>query len=77
MKPFLNFIWDLEKNETQASKTEIELINDIDLPVEEKGEIYKILTKQAETPRAIIDEGSQSLRNHNRAIEEMASEGRN
>jgi len=80
IKPFLNFIWTLEKGEIPKinKKDEIKLINDVDLPLEQKGEIYKILTKQMETPQEIImDAGSHSLRAHENALHEIICETEN
>ena len=77
VKPFLNFIWALEKDEIvkESRKNIPELINDIDLPLEQKGEIYKILTKQTEIPQEVVlDAGSTSLRNNERAIQQMTQE---
>ena len=74
IKPFLNFIWSLEKGEInfKARKEDL-LINDQNLPVNQRGEIYKILTKQNNEPgeEVILDMGSNSLRNHERTIENM------
>lgn len=79
IKPFLNFIWSLEKGEIQemSKKEEKNLINDLDLPLEEQGEIYKILTKQIETPQEIVmDNNSTSRNNHIRAVQEVLQETR-
>lgn len=76
MKPFLNFIWSLEKGEVlNSGKDEPQLIDDTEIKPEEAGEIYKILTKQNETVgQPVIDEGSTSLRNHSRAVEALICE---
>lgn len=75
VKPFLNFIWALEKGEKKGLPAKNNHRNDVDVPLAEKGEIYKILTKQTEQPQtAIIDTGSQSLRNHERVISDMMME---
>lgn len=74
IKPFLNFIWSLEKGDIDPKiKKEDLLLDDQNLPVTQRGEIYKILTKQNNEPgeEVIIDTGSQSLRNHQRVINEM------
>ena len=65
VRPFLDFIWSLEKGLIQDSKKE------------EKGEIYKILTKKTETPQVILDNGSQSLVNHEKAVIQMIDENIN
>lgn len=78
IKPFISFIWSLEKGELlENGKTESDLRNDIDSPIEEKGEIYRILTKQTEVPQIIIDQNSTSLRNHERAMSDMVMESIN
>jgi len=77
IKPFLNLIWALEKGEitTVMKKNVPALIEDVNLPVEERGEIYKVLTKQRDvTPQPVIDQGSTSLRNSIRAIDAIAQE---
>jgi hypothetical protein len=78
IKPFLNFIWTLEKGEIPKmnKKDETRLIDDTNLPLEQKGEIYRILTKQTDTPQEniIMDTGSHSLRNHENALNEMIVE---
>ena len=74
IKPFLNFIWSLEKGDVKIvmRKDIPPLINDTNAPLENKGEIYKILTKQTEVQeQIIIDTGSTSLRNHERAVGAM------
>ena len=54
------------------------LKDDTNLPLNEQGEIYKILTKQTEaTQDIVIDEGSNSLRNHIQAVENMLYEAQN
>lgn len=71
LKPFLSLIWQLEKNEAPqvSEKGPAELVDDVDLPLEEKGEIYKILTKQMPTQaNVILDRASTSLTNHTRAV---------
>ena len=80
IKPFLNFIWTLEKGDMtrMSKKEETNLIDDTGLPLEQKGEIYKILTKQTDTPEEVImDAGSHSLQNHERALNEMIVESQN
>ena len=80
IKPFLNFIWSLEKGDIpkMSKKDETKLINDTELPVEQRGEIYKILTKQTEAPQEVVmDTGSHSLQNHERALNEMINESQN
>jgi len=75
--PFLNFIWTIEKNGIQkiSKKEEDDIIDDRNLTLEKRGEIYKILTKQVESqPEIIIDENSHSLQNHNRVIREICDE---
>jgi hypothetical protein len=76
MKPFLNFIWSLEKGEIlNSGKDKPELIDDTNIDPTQAGEIYKILTKQNETiSQPVIDEGSTSLRNHTRAVEALLCE---
>jgi ribosomal protein L17 len=75
MKPFLKLIWGLEKGEIEPQKIN-ELFNDDGIP-EKYGEIYKILTKQNESPQqVVVDNGSSSLRNHERAIAAMVSDSR-
>jgi hypothetical protein len=76
MKPFLNFVWSIEKNEKAMINAKDEaLIDDVEKPLEEKGEIYKILTKQTEVPQqVVIDQGSTSLHNHERAVDAMINE---
>ena len=75
MKPFLKLIWGLEKGEIETQKMH-ELYNDDGEP-EKYGEIYKILTKQNETPQqVVVDQGSSSLRNHERAIAAMVNDSR-
>lgn len=78
IKPFLNFIWTLEKGDISkmCKKDETRLIDDTGLPLEQKGEIYKILTKQTDTPQEniIMDTGSRSLQNHEHALGEMIME---
>jgi len=78
IKSFLSTIWELEKKEKFLKKYKKEniLINDRDLPLERKGEIYRILTKQIATPHqdVVFDEGSVSLRNHESAIANMINE---
>ena len=77
IKEFLNFIWVLEKGEIpkKHAKKPAELINDTLLPLEKKGEIYKILTKQTEKKEEIIlDAGSRSMESTARAMNEMINE---
>ena len=77
LKPFLNLIWSLEKGEMiQKNKKENKLIDDsnYDTPIEKRGEIYKILTKQTEEPKVIIDEGSVSLQHHMAAVDQIMRE---
>jgi len=76
IKPFLNFVWALEKGEITKQKMS-ELINDAG-DQSKYGEIFKILTKQNESPQqVVVDSGSNSLRSHNRAVETLISEGTN
>lgn len=71
-RPFLDLIWSIEKGTINTNKKEEkELKNDIDLPIEEKGTLYKILTKQIETPQVVLDNGSNSLMNHERAVNQV------
>ena len=83
IKPFIKLIWALEKGEIkqpEAGKEPITLIDDTELPRDNKGEIYKILNPIAtENPEAgvIIDTGSQSLRVHQRALENVVYESVN
>ena len=75
IKTFLNFIWSIEKGE--ITKKQIKpntLLDDYNNPIEEQGIIYKILTKQIETNQVVIDENSNSLRNHERAISSIIEE---
>lgn len=77
LKPFLQFIWSIEKNGSQkiSKKDENNLINDSSLPLAERGEIYKILTKQTDTkPEIIMDEGSISLAHSNDAMNHLIRE---
>jgi hypothetical protein len=77
IKPFLNFIWTLEKGNISKmnKKDETRLIDDTNLPLDQQGEIYRILTKQTETaPEVVMDAGSHSLQNHVRALNEMINE---
>ena len=77
IKPFLNFIWTLEKGDISKmnKKDETRLIDDTNLPLNQQGEIYRILTKQTETaPEVVMDAGSHSLQNHVRALNEMINE---
>jgi len=78
VKLFLNFIWAIEKGEITDKENKTKLVNDCNLPLEEKGKLYKILTKQTETAREtgeiVIDCDSNSLRNHSRAINTILSE---
>lgn len=76
IKDFLNLIWSLEKGEIKKQKNNL-LINDYDLPLEQKGEIYKILTKQNQAEQIVVDQGSISLRNHIRAINNIVAENNN
>lgn len=77
-KEFLSFIWDFEANKLKEQDIKNkEIIYDIDKPVEERGEIYKILTKQTEQTQeqqVIIDEGSISMNNHQRACNDLREE---
>lgn len=77
LKEFLNFIWDIEKGDIPKKnnkKTE-ELIDDTMLPVEKRGEVYRILTKQTEKKEEIImDTGSQSLRRSEETMNEIVRE---
>ena len=79
IKPFLSFIWTLEKGEAiESNKEEAPLIDDRNLPLDQTGEIYKILTKQIpETVPVMLDQGSTSLRNNTRAMAMMAMESIN
>jgi len=78
IRPFLNFVWSLEKGELPLAvnkKNETALIDDTIKPVTEAGEIYKILTKQTDAPQQVImDSGSQSLRNNERALNAIIQE---
>jgi len=81
IKPFLNLIWSLEKGEITSknainNKNEQKLINDCNLPDEQKGEIYKILNRKIETNQqeVVMDNGSTSLRHHLNAVDQMINE---
>ena len=75
-KPFLNLIWSLEKESIQPEKIDIpQLTNDRNLPIEKKGKIFKLLTKQLEPDQQIIiDNDSHSLNNHLNALSSIANE---
>ena len=80
VKEFLKLVWSLEKGELPLKRGKVEpmLKDDTNLPLNEQGEIYKILTKQTEaTQDIVIDEGSNSLRNHIQAVENMLYEAQN
>jgi hypothetical protein len=72
IKPFLTFLWQLEKNSLPRISTkelQSNVIDDRQLELKDQGLLYKILTKQIEeTPHIIIDAGSHSLRNNSAAI---------
>ena len=75
-KPFLNLIWSLEKESIQPEKIDIpQLTNDRNLPIEKKGKIFKLLTKQLEPDQQIIiDNDSHSLNNHLNALSSIVNE---
>ena len=77
IKPFINFIWSLEKGEIKGEQILSKSLKDDtnDIP-EKRGEIYKILTKinPPTQQEVVIDLGSTSLRNHERTIAQMAME---
>ena len=80
VKPFLSFIWSLEKGEVETvnPKNEPQLIEDDGEPIEKRGELYKILTKQTETPQEVIlDSNSNSLRRHLETVEAIRYEDAN
>lgn len=74
LKEFLNFIWLLEKGDIKKPTKEERLKDDTCAPIEQMGEIYKILTKQTDSPQIIMDAGSISLNNHLRAVETVMME---
>ena len=76
IKDFINFIWSLEKEELPQKKEILELINDQVVSLKDKGEIYKILTKQTEKPEEeiIMDTSSNSLRSNENAVKEIINE---
>ena len=80
VKTFLNFIWSLEKGEIvkESGKDIIPLVDDSELPKEQKGEIYNILSRTTEqTQQIVLDGGSNSLRSHERALESLMFEALN
>ncbi len=77
VREFLKFIWILEKGELmkKSSKRPEKLIDDTILPLAEKGEIYKILTKQNKSAEeVIIDTRSNSLIRSKEAMDEIINE---
>jgi len=73
-KEFMEFIWKVEKSKQEEPYKKPKLKNDEDAPLEEKGEIYKILTKQTTEQQIVIDHNSISLQNSRRATQEIAQE---
>ena len=75
---FLNLIWSLETEETikKSLKEEVDLINDLELPIPERGEIYKLLSNQVttESERVILDQNSNSRDRHNNAVAAILQE---
>lgn len=56
IKPFLELIWNIEKGKTSLTKVvnkQEGLINDVN-DLENRGEIYKILNKQAQEPSEVV-----------------------
>lgn len=78
IKEFLNFIWILESGEItkKNNKKHAELIDDSHLTVANRGNLYKILTKQTESKKdeIVIDNSSTSLRRSEEAIAGMIDE---
>ena len=76
VRPFLNMIWSIEKGELPiavAKKTD--LIDDRELSLDQQGTVFKILTKKTEQPQEVVmDEGSNSLRSHERVVQDMVME---
>jgi len=72
-KPFLSFLWSLEKNSPpKLTKKEIQskVTDDTNKELKDQGLLYRILTKQTEQlPQIILDRQSISLRNNSMAID--------
>lgn len=66
-KPFLSLIWAIETNSI-TKPPKYDLIDDNSKKESQKGELYKILTKQTQTQQIIIDRESTSLNSNTQAI---------
>lgn len=80
IKPFLEFIWNLEKGtlkpEILVGKDAELLRDDRNISLEERGDVYRILTKQTENPteNVVFAVNTTSQRNHENAINDMIQE---
>jgi len=76
LKPFLSFIWELERNDSAIKPKRIteNLIDDTAKLDSERGDIFKILNKITETHQPVMDSGSRSLSSNQNVLREMACE---
>lgn len=78
IKPFLELIWNIEKDKTVNTKItgkKTELLNDSLCPNTEKGELYKILNKEKAQEEEIIF--ARENTNHSMAVNEIVNENNN